>query len=90
VSGVDWTEKQLLTVPKVADVLACSSKQVYRLVDDWAFGDPAQLPRVGLGGGRTGLRIPVTALKAFLAGERGYPPGDPRGSGETVDGGCTR
>lgn len=87
---MDWTEKRALTVPATAEVLACTPRQVYRLIDDWAFGDPDRLPRVGLGGRRTGLRIPTAVIQAFLAGERGYPPGDPRGSGETVNGGCNR
>jgi hypothetical protein len=81
----DWEAKEVLTAGQVAEVLATSRVQVHRLIDDWAFGDPARLPSVGVT--RPAPRIPARLVRAFLDGDRQYPPGDPRGTPTTTTNG---
>ena len=74
---VPWRERLAVPVSEVAELFDTSPKSVYRLIYDWAFGDPSKLPSTGSSKPR--IKIPPARIQAYLDGDRQYPPGDPRG-----------
>lgn len=82
-SRLPWTERLALPVQEVAELLTLHRRQVHRLIADWAFGDPAKLPTSGAS--KPHKRIPTDRVRAYLAGDREYPPGDPRGQATVAE-----
>lgn len=73
--------RRWVTPVEAARLLDTNRVQVHRLIEDWAFGDPTELPDFGRR--RRAVRIPVERVRAFMErGERDYPPGDPRRKGK--------